>query len=81
MGAIYGATRTTTRTTDIAGGFFYGIRLWLGDTLMSALLGFRPPPAAFTREQHLWRLSAIWVYSFTTTAVTRIVYRILGGQV
>ena len=78
-GAAYGATRTTTHIRDFASGVFYGIRLWLGDTWISALLGFRPAPAAFTPRQHLWRLSAIWVYSFTTTAITRIVYRLLGG--
>ncbi len=80
-GAVYGGTRTTTRTRDFAGGFFYGIRLWLGETIGLALMGLRADPRAYKRSQHLWRLSAVWVYSFTTTAITRVLYRLLGGPV
>jgi hypothetical protein len=77
MGLTYGGTRTTTRARDLAGGFFYGLRLWLGDTIGVALLGLRPGPAAYSRAQHLWRLVGFWVYSFTTTAVTRLLYRLI----
>ncbi|NWG17231.1 MAG: hypothetical protein HXY41_11400 [Chloroflexi bacterium] len=77
MGITYGGTRTTTRARDLAGGFFYGLRLWLGDTIGVALAGLRPGPAAYSRPQHLWRLIGFWVYSFTTTAVTRLLYRLI----
>lgn len=77
-GILYGGTRTTTRPRDLAGGFFYGLRLWLGDTFGAALLGLRPGPGAYSAGQHLWRLSGFWVYSFTTTAVTRLLYRLLA---
>lgn len=76
-GILYGGTRTTTRARDIAGGFFYGIRLWFNDTMGTALLGLRPGPGAYSREQHTWRLVGFWVYSFTTTAITRILYRLV----
>lgn len=76
-GLLYGGTRTTTRARDIAGGFFYGLRLWQMDTFGAALLGLRPGPKAYSRSQHLWRLAGVWVYSFTTTAVTRVLYRLL----
>lgn len=76
-GLLYGGTRTTTRWRDIAGGFFYGLRLWLIDTVGAALLGLRPGPKAYSRSQHMWRLAGIWVYSFTMTAVTRILYRLI----
>ncbi|MBI5668339.1 MAG: hypothetical protein HZC41_10055 [Chloroflexi bacterium] len=76
-GVMYGGTRTTTHARDIAGGFFYGIRLWLMDTIGAALLGLRPGPGAYSRPQHLWRLVGFWVYSLTTTAVTRILYRMV----
>jgi hypothetical protein len=73
-GGLYGGTRTRTYPRDVAGGFFYGIRLWLGDMVLPALMGLRAEPTAFSFRQHLWRLSGIWVYSFVTTAVTRILY-------
>ena len=79
-GAIYGGTRTTTRARDIAGGFFYGIRLWLGETIVAALLGFRPGPTRFSFEQHARLLTAYWVYTFTTTTVTRLLYRLLSPE-
>ncbi len=76
-GVLYGGTRTTTRSYDIAGGLFYGLRLWQMDTIGAALLGLRPGPKAYSRWQHLWRLVGMWVYSFTTTAVTRVLYRLI----
>lgn len=76
-GVMYGGTRTTTRARDLAGGFFFGIRLWLMDSIGAALLGLRPGPRAYSRQQHGWRLVGFWVYSFTTTAVTRILYRMV----
>lgn len=79
-GASYGATRTTTRARDIAGGFFYGIRLWLGETIMPVLFGFRPGPTRFSPAQHARLLTAYWVYTFTTTAVTRLLYRLLSPE-
>ena len=75
-GGLYGGTRTRTYPRDIAGGFFYGIRLWLGDELLAALMGMRAEPTAFPFRQHLWRLSGHWVYSFVTANVTRILYRL-----
>jgi hypothetical protein len=80
MGAAYGGTRTTTRWRDLASGFFYGIRLWLGETLGLSLFGLRADPRSFSPRQHLWRLSRQWVYSFTTTAVTRILYRLVATK-
>jgi len=77
MGAFYGGTRTTTRWRDLASGFFYGLRLWLGETLGLSLLGLRADPRSFSLRQHGWHLSRQWVYSFTTTAVTRILYRLV----
>ena len=79
-GATYGATRTTTRARDIAGGFFYGIRLWLGETIVATLLGFRPGPTRFSVEQHARLLTSYWVYTFTTTTVTRLLYRLLSRE-
>jgi hypothetical protein len=74
FGGLYGLTRTATRPRDIAGGFFYGLRLYLGNTVMAAILGLRAHPRAFTRRQHLIWLTGTWVYSFTTTNLTRLVY-------
>lgn len=79
-GIAYGATRTSTLPRDIAGGFFYGIRLWLGDELMMPLLGLRPGPTRFTWRQHFALLTRYWVYSFTTANVTRILYRIFSPE-
>jgi hypothetical protein len=62
------------------GGFFYGIRLWLGETIVAALLGFRPGPTRFSVEQHVGLLTVYWVYTFTTTAVTRLLYRLLSPE-
>lgn len=77
-GAMYGGTRTTTRPRDFAGGFFYGIRLWLMQTVGAALLGFAPGPTRFSPEQHAHLVTRYWVYSFTTTAVTRLLYRLIS---
>jgi hypothetical protein len=79
-GATYGGTRTTTRARDIAGGFFYGIRLWLGETLVAALLGLRAGPTRYSLEQHSRLLTAYWVYTFTTTTVTRLLYRLFSPE-
>jgi uncharacterized membrane protein len=78
MGAAYGGTRTTTRARDIAGGFFFGIRLWLGETVVGTLLGLRPGPTRFSPEQHAHLLTSYWVFSFVATNVTRILYRLLS---
>lgn len=76
-GFAYGATRTTTRPRDIAGGFFYGIRLWLSDEIAAPLLGLRAGPTRFTPQQHFALLTTYWVYSFVTVNVTRVLYRLL----
>jgi hypothetical protein len=76
-GALYGYTRTTTRGRDIAGGFFYGIRLWFGDEILVRLLGLRADPRLWSRRQHLVWLTGHWVYSFITTNLTRVLYRAL----
>lgn len=77
-GAGYGSTRTTTRARDIAGGFFYGIRLWLGDEVMARVLGLeRRDPREWPLKRHLIWLTGHWVYSFVTANVTRALYRLL----
>ncbi len=79
-GVAYGATRTSTLPRDIAGGFFYGIRLWLSDELLAPLLGLRAGPTRFNINQHFALLTVYWVYSFVTANVTRILYRIVAGN-
>ncbi len=76
-GALYGATRTTTRWRDIAGGFFYGLRLFAGDTIGMALLGLRPDPKQVSAREHVSWLLGHWVFSFAATSVTRVLYRLL----
>lgn len=76
MGIAYGYTRTTTRGRDIAGGFFYGIRLYVGWRYLLAWLGLAESPKKISRHQHFIGLSGMWVYSFITTNVTRILYRL-----
>jgi hypothetical protein len=80
VGAAYGGTRTTTRARDFAGGFFFGIRLWLGQALGLAYLGLRPGPTRYPLQSHLRLLASIWVYSFTSTLVTRLLYRLFSPQ-
>lgn len=80
LGVVYGATRTTTRPRDLAGGFFYGIRIWLGDELVFPLLGLRAGPTRFSRRQHFALLSAYWVYSFATTNATRLLYWLFSPE-
>jgi hypothetical protein len=79
-GITYGATRTSTLPRDIAGGFFYGIRLWLGDEILMPLLGLRAGPTRFTPRQHFALLTSYWVYSFVTTNLTRILYRLFSPE-
>ncbi len=76
-GVAYGATRTTTRPRDLAGGFFYGLRLWFGDTVLTGLLGLKPDPRQWPLREHLLWLTTHWVYTFVTTQVTRLLYRAL----
>jgi hypothetical protein len=78
LGITYGATRTSTLPRDIAGGFFYGIRIWLGDEIFFPLLGLRAGPTRFTLRQHFALLTSYWVYSFVTANVTRIIYRLFA---
>jgi hypothetical protein len=80
MGAAYGGTRTTTRARDVAGGFFYGIRLWLGQMIGLAWLGLRPGPTRYPLAAHLRLLTSIWVFSFTATFVTRVLYRLFSPE-
>ncbi len=75
-GALYGATRTTTRWRDIAGGFFYGLRLFAGDTIGMALLGLRADPKQISAREHVSWLLGHWVFSFVATNVTRVLYRL-----
>lgn len=79
-GLSYGGTRTSRRPRDVAGGFFYGIRLWAAETFAGAFLGFRPGPTHFTFQQHFRRLTDYWVYSFVTTNLTRVVYWLLTPE-
>lgn len=76
-GGVYGGTRTTTRARDIAGGFFYGIRLWLTDAIFAPRLGLRAPPAAFPLVYHVARWTMFEVYTLTMAAVTRILYKLV----
>ena len=80
LGIAYGATRTSTLPRDIAGGFFYGIRIWLSDELLSPLLGLRAGPTRFAPRQHFALLTSYWVYSFVTANMTRIIYRLFVGR-
>ncbi|MEP7291001.1 MAG: hypothetical protein ABI835_04420 [Chloroflexota bacterium] len=79
-GIAYGATRTSTLPRDIAGGFFYGIRLWLGDEILLPLLGLRAGPTRFTKRQHFALLTSYWVYSFVTANLTRVLYRLFSPE-
>jgi hypothetical protein len=76
-GGAYGATRTTTAPRDLAGGFFYGIRLWLGDTVLLNLF-LRRDLTAISMQDHLKRLLQVWIFSFVTTAVTRLLYLLIA---
>lgn len=77
-GVAYGATRTSTLPRDIAGGFFYGIRLWLADELLAPLFGLRAGPTRFTANQHVALLTTYWVYTFVTANVTRWLYLLVS---
>lgn len=77
FGAMYGATRTTTRPRDFAAGFFYGVRLWAGETFFAPLLGLRPGPSRLRVETLIGTLTIWIVYSFVTTNVTRLIYWLL----
>jgi len=80
LGITYGATRTSTLPRDFAGGFFYGIRIWLGDEIVLPLLGLRTSPTRFTRKQHFALLTTYWVYSFVTANATRLLYRLFSPE-
>ncbi len=75
-GAGYGATRTTTRWRDLAGGFFMGLRLWGADEISAPILGLRAGPTRFTEAQHGLLLSAYWVFSLIMANTTRFLYRL-----
>jgi hypothetical protein len=77
-GAAYGYTRTTTRWRDLAGGVFFGLRLWGGDIIAGRALGIIPSPQLWSRRENLWWLSAHWVFSFILTNLTRVVYRLVS---
>ena len=80
LGITYGATRTSTLPRDFAGGFFYGIRLWLGDEILLPLIGLRTAPSRFTKKQHFALLTTYWVYSFVTANTTRLLYRLFSPE-
>ncbi len=80
LGITYGATRTSTLPRDFAGGFFYGIRIWLGDEIFLPLIGLRASPAHFSRKQHFALLTTYWVYSFVTANTTRLLYRLFSPE-
>lgn len=77
-GIAYGATRTSTLPRDMAGGFFYGIRLWLADEILAPLLGLRAGPTRFTANQHLALLTTYWAYTFVTANLTRWLYLLVA---
>jgi len=80
LGVSYGATRTSTLPRDIAGGFFYGIRIWLGDEIVLPLVGLRAGPTRFSLRQHFALLTSYWVYSFITANATRLLYRLFSPE-
>ncbi len=77
MGLVYGATRTSTLPRDFAGGFFYGIRLWIGDEIIYRLT---EGAEASDRRPHVALLTGYWVYSFVTANSTRLLYRLFSPQ-
>ncbi len=77
MGLAYGATRTSTLPRDFAGGFFYGIRLWIGDEIVYRLT--RGAEASAQRP-HFALLTVYWVYSFVTANTTRLLYRLFSPE-
>lgn len=79
VGMAYGFTRTTTRARDIAGGFFFGLRLFLGWSLLYPWLGLREQPRTTSRYVYFISLTAHWVYSFITANVTRLLYRFFSA--
>lgn len=76
MGTAYGFTRTTTRGRDMAGGFFFGIRLYIGWRYLYAWLGLGEQPKRIARHQHFIGLTGMWVFSFMATSVARRLYRL-----
>jgi hypothetical protein len=80
LGGIYGGTRTTTAPLDPPGGLFYGMRIWFGDTIGTALLGMRPGPGAIPLREHAMRLTAYIVYSAVTANVTRLLYKFVESD-
>lgn len=80
VGVAYGGSRTSRRPRDIAGSFFFGIRLWAAETFAGAFLGFRPGPTRFTFQQHFRRLVDYWVYTFVSNNLTRAIYWLLTPE-
>lgn len=76
-GAAYGGSRNTTRARDIAGAFFYGIRLWLFDVTVRPFIGTRPGPTKYTLAQHVRLMLRLWAYTLPMTGITRGLYRIV----
>lgn len=80
VGAAYGYSRTTTRSRDVAGAFFMGIRLWLAEIFAAPLLGLRAGPTRYSIDQHARLLSTIWAFTFVMTTLTRVVYKVLSPR-
>ncbi|MBK8020190.1 MAG: hypothetical protein IPK19_01900 [Chloroflexi bacterium] len=79
-GLAYGGTRTTTRSRDIAGGFFMGLRMGFAEVVLAPLLGLRAGPSRFRPLQLLGVQMRYWVFSFVMTAVTRALYKVLSPR-
>ncbi|MBX3086783.1 MAG: hypothetical protein KF716_34440 [Anaerolineae bacterium] len=77
-GAAYGGTRTSTRWRDFAGGFFMGIRMWVGEEIGAPLLGLRAGVTRFTLKQHLILLTRYWSFTLVMANVTRVLYRLIA---
>ena len=80
LGGLYGGTRTTTAPLDPPGGLFYGMRIWFGDTIGTALLGTRPAPGAIPLREHAIRLTGYIVYSAVTANMTRLLYKLVESD-
>jgi len=75
-GIGYGGTRTTTRWRDIAGAFFMGIRMWIGEIMGTPVFGLRLGPTRYSPKQLLALQIRYWSFTFVMTTVTRILYRL-----
>jgi len=81
QGGMYGAMRGTNSKThglDLTGGAAFATGLWLlGDELAVPMLGLQGGPTTVTPADHVNRLGAHLAYGLATTAITRVLNRML----